>query len=140
MPKQFSIEAVANPQNLKAIRTFFEEAARDNLAQEDINYMEVCLNEICENVIRHGYEEGENETINIKIRFDESSVKITIIDKGKPFNLLEYEPIDTTTLVKEGIKGKLGIRTVKTICDKIYYKRLKGKNQVVLIKKRKKRP
>jgi len=139
MAKQFSITAVAEPQNLKAIRVFFEEAARGNLGQEDIYYMQVCLNEICENIIRHGYEEGKEETINIKLRFDENSVKIIVVDKGKPFNLLEYDPIDTSTLIKKGIKGKLGIRTVKTICDKIYYKRLKGKNQVVLIKKRRKK-
>jgi serine/threonine-protein kinase RsbW len=138
MPKQFSIEAAADPRNLKAIRGFFTEAARGNLAQEDIYSMEVCLNEICENIVRHGYEEGEQETINIKMRFDENSARITIIDRGKPFNILEYEPMDIRTIVRKGIKGKLGIRTIKTICDRIYYKRLKGKNQLVLIKKRKK--
>jgi anti-sigma regulatory factor (Ser/Thr protein kinase) len=136
MEKQFMIETAAEPQNLKVIREFFHETAAGNLAQEDIYYMEVCINEMCENIIRHGYEEHERETIHIKINFDDGYVRVTIVDRGKPFNVLEYEPIAMETLIKKGIKGKLGIRTIKTICDKIYYKRLKGKNQLVLVKKR----
>jgi anti-sigma regulatory factor (Ser/Thr protein kinase) len=139
MPKQFSVKTKAEPRNLKSIRDFFEKAARGNMEQEDVFRMEVCLNEICENIIRYGYEKRKRETINIKARFDKGEVRITVIDKGKPFNLLEYDPIDTGTLVKKGIKGKLGIRIIKTVCDDIHYKRLKGENQTVLIKKWNKR-
>jgi anti-sigma regulatory factor (Ser/Thr protein kinase) len=61
-------------------------------------------------------------------------VEITIIDWGQPFDILKYQPPDKEVLFSGEIKGKLGIRTVKTICDKILYKRLKGKNKTILIK------
>jgi len=140
IPKQCSIEAFAEPQNLKVIRAFFEEAAKCYMDRKDIIHMKVCLNEICENIIRHGYEKGRRETIKIKLQFDKSSARVTVIDRGKPFNLLEYKPMDTDTLMKKGIKGKLGISTIRRVCNKISYKWLKGSNRVVLIKKIGKRP
>jgi len=138
MEKQFCIELAAESKNLMAIRRFFLATAKDIIPADDAGYLEVCLNEVCENIIRHGYEIKEHGKINIKVQFGKKDTRITVIDWGKPFDPLSYETMSNEELVKKGIKGKLGIRTIKKICDKIYYERLKNKNKLVMIRKHRK--
>lgn len=129
------LEVPAQSKNLQIIRNFIVYSLENSFNKNDIYELEVCLNEICENIVKYSYEENQNGYILIKIQIKSNLIKATIVDRGKPFNILEYQPPDKEILLMQGIKGKLGIRTVKTICDKILYKRLKGKNKTVLIKK-----
>jgi len=132
--RRLLLEVPAESKNLQIIRNFIFYSLENSFNKNSIYELEVCLNEICENIIKYSYEENQKGYIFIKIEIKANSVKTTIIDRGKPFNILKYEPPDKEFLFKQEIKGKLGIRTVKTICDKIYYYRLKGKNKTVLIK------
>jgi anti-sigma regulatory factor (Ser/Thr protein kinase) len=138
MHKHFSMDTIADERSLAVIRNFFADALKNLFRHEDVVYLEMCLNEMCENVIKHAYAPDRHGPINIKMKVDDKAVRITVVDRGKPFNMVEYDPIDKETLVAEGIKGKLGIRAMKTMCDKITYKRLKGKNKTVFIRNRKK--
>jgi anti-sigma regulatory factor (Ser/Thr protein kinase) len=132
------MDTIADEKSLAVIRNFFADALKNMFRHDDVVYLEMCLNEMCENVIKHAYAPEKRGPINIKMKVDEKAVRITVIDRGKPFNMLEYDPIDKATLVDQGIKGKLGIRTMKTVCDRIYYQRLKGKNKTVFVRNRKK--
>jgi anti-sigma regulatory factor (Ser/Thr protein kinase) len=131
------MDTIADERSLMVIRNFFADALKNLFRHDDVVYLEMCLNEMCENVIKHAYAPEKHGPINIKMKVDDKAVRITVIDRGKPFNMVDYNPIDKETLVDQGIKGKLGIRTMKTVCDKISYKRLKGKNKTVFIRNRK---
>jgi anti-sigma regulatory factor (Ser/Thr protein kinase) len=137
MYKNFSLETIAEEKSLSAIRSFFTDALKNLFRHDDIVYLEMCLNEMCENVIKHAYAPEKRGPINIKMKVDDKTISITVIDRGKAFSILDYEPMDKEMLVAKGIKGKLGIRAMKTICDNIKYKRLKGKNKTTFIKHRK---
>ncbi|HRU39856.1 MAG TPA: ATP-binding protein, partial [Candidatus Goldiibacteriota bacterium] len=136
MDKIFSLATTADARNVAVIRNFFAEALRNVFGEEDIIYIEMCLNEMCENIIRHAYGEGHSGPISIRMKTSRERVEISVIDRGKPFNVLDFEPPDNRVLVEQGIKGKLGIKMMRKICDKILYKRLKGKNKTVFIRKR----
>ena len=131
------METVAEHRSLAVIRGFFSDALKNLFRHDDVVYLEMCLNEMCENIIKHAYAPEKSGPINIKMKVDDRAVAITVIDRGKPFSILDYDPIDKRELIDKGIKGKLGIRAMKTICDKITYKRLKGKNKTVFIRFRK---
>jgi anti-sigma regulatory factor (Ser/Thr protein kinase) len=137
MNKHFSMDTIADERSLMVIRNFFADALKNLFRHDDVVYLEMCLNEMCENVIKHAYAPEKRGPINIKMKVDDKSVRITVVDRGKPFNMVDYNPIDKETLVDQGIKGKLGIRTMKTVCDKISCKRLKGNNRTVFIRNRK---
>jgi len=136
MKKIFSIEAPAEQGNLHIIRNFYSQSIRSGcpaISDADTAYMELAVNEFCENIIRHGYK-GSQGTINIRLIVYENKINTVITDSAKPYNILEYEPIDKEKLVEKGIKGRLGIRMIKTICDRIKYTRLNNKNKTVLTK------
>ena len=136
MKKIFSIELPAEQDNLFIIRKFYSQSIRSGsaaISDADIAYMELAVNEFCENIMRHGYK-GAQGTINIRLIVYENKINTVITDSAKPYNILEYEPIDKEKLVEKGIKGRLGIRMIKTICDRIKYTRLNNKNKTVLTK------
>ena len=137
MHKNFSMDTIADEKTLMVIRNFFSDALKNLFRHDDVVYLEMCLNEMCENVIKHAYAPERRGPINIKMKVDDKAVRITVVDRGKPFNVAEYRPIDKETLVDQGIKGKLGIRVMKMACDRITYQRLKGKNKTVFIRSRK---
>ena len=138
MEKSFAMDAVAEDRSLRVIRNFFTDALKNLFAHDDVIYLEMCLNEMCENIIKHAYTPENPGPISIRMKVDDNAVKITVIDRGRPFSVLDYDPMDKSILVEKGIKGKLGIRAIKTVCDRIFYKRLKGKNKTVMIRRRKK--
>lgn len=138
MHKHFSLETIADERSLAVIRSFFTDALKNILRHDDVVYLEMCINEMCENIIKYAYAPDKHGPIIIKMKVDDGTVRITVIDRGKPFNMVEYNPIDKEILVDKGIKGKLGIRAMRTMCDKITYKRLKGKNKTTFIRHRKK--
>lgn len=129
-----TLKVGAESKNLQMIRDFIDCSLENNFNKNDIYEFKVCLNEICENIIKYSYDVNHKGYIFIKMQSTLNSIKATIIDGGKSFNIIEYQPPDKEILFKEEIKGKLGIRTIKRICDKILYRRLKGKNKTVLIK------
>ena len=128
----------ADKKYLKVIRGFVANAVDGSMPESEVYFLELGLTEICENIIKYGYVNEEGRIL-IKIVVEDRQVSIIIIDRGKPFNIEGYTPVDKKELVDKGIKGKLGIRTIKTVCDKVFYKRLKKKNKTVLVKYLKKR-
>jgi len=136
MKDKFVLRVAAESNYLKLIRQFFARIIENDFSKDEIYYMEICLNEVCENIVNHGYN-GDSGRIEMRVRNEKTYIMIEILDRAKPFNLLKYKPVEKEKLVEQGIKGKLGIRKVKTICDKVRYQRLKGKNKIVLIKYKK---
>lgn len=136
MYKTFTVEVPAEHEYLRVIRNFLTQCVKTggfNITDGDAAYLEMAINEFCENIVRHGYKDTRG-CIAIKVQVNESKIRTTITDSGEPYNILEYDPIAKEVLVQKGIQGKLGIRMIKTICDKIEYRRLKNKNRTILIK------
>ncbi len=134
MKEKFTLVVPAKEKFLGVVRGFLTAPVEGRLQSADVSYLELCLNEICENIIEHGYKGGGGK-ITIRLVIEIKKVVITVIDRAAPFNIIEYKPPDKKVLLEQGINGKLGIRAIKNICDKIYYKRLKGKNRLTLVKK-----
>lgn len=136
MKKYFSIEVPAEYRYLAIIRNFYSQCLKGSGLvhhDNDVLHLELAINEFCENVIKHGYD-GPGGYIMIKIKVDRDSINTAIFDNGIPHNMLEYKPIDKQTLVEKGIRGKLGIRMIRTVCSDIQYRRLVNRNRTVFIK------
>jgi anti-sigma regulatory factor (Ser/Thr protein kinase) len=134
--KVFILKMLLEEKTLKIARSFAINVIEyAGLRKEETVFIEMALNEVCENIIKHGYENKKGDIV-LKVEVCEKEVSVIIVDWGRSHDLVKYQPIAMKKLLEDGEKGKLGIRLIQTICDSIQYKRLKGKNKTTLIKKR----
>jgi anti-sigma regulatory factor (Ser/Thr protein kinase) len=76
--------------------------------------------ELLANIINHGYDGDTDETIDIDLAVDESSVRMTFTDSARAFNPLEQKHPE---ILNDLSDGGMGILLVKSLTDEQYYKR-----------------
>ena len=98
--------------------------------------MNVCLDELLNNIVSYGFDEGDEaeHNIEIHIRLLDSELVVTIVDDGKPFNPFGNDPPDTALSVEDRPIGGLGVHLVKNFVDKVHYER-HGEDNVVTLHK-----
>lgn len=97
--------------------------------------LELVLEEIVSNIIFYGFEDEREHTIEVDFRKLEHEILIRISDDGIPFDLTAVESFhDQDKTAEEREIGGLGIHFVKTLVDRIEYRRDQNKNILTLHK------
>jgi serine/threonine-protein kinase RsbW len=108
---------------------------RDRAIHGDIEFkIDLALEEVFTNIVRHGYEDSRPHEIVVWINTDRDRVRIRIDDDGRPFNPLLAPAVDVGAALSERRVGGLGIHLVKRLMDQVRYKRRPDGNQLILIK------
>ncbi|MCU0374407.1 MAG: FG-GAP-like repeat-containing protein, partial [Chitinophagaceae bacterium] len=91
---------------------------------------DLILDEILTNIITHGYPQGGEHSIDLKLSIDNSArtVTITVADGGTPFDPTTIAEADTTSDLEERAIGGLGIHFVKQISQTMEYNYSNNKN------------
>ena len=98
--------------------------------------MNLAIEEAVVNVMNYAYPHGITGDIHIEAQANDSRLKFTITDMGKPFDPTAMGEIDTSLPTEERPIGGLGIHLFRQIMDSINYERLQeGKNVLTLRKK-----
>ncbi len=96
--------------------------------------IDVAIDELISNIARYAYKPDVGPvTIQVDVR-DASTVVITFIDNGKPYDPLAKEDPNTTLSAAEREIGGLGIFVVKKTMDDVSYEYKNGQN-ILRIKK-----
>ena len=87
----------------------------------------VIVEELFSNIVRFAYEDQQEHTIELRMKKNESSVEIEIIDDGIPFNPLEYgkDRINDPSMASS---GGMGLTLVQTFANRMSYQRRGDKN------------
>lgn len=96
--------------------------------------MNLCLEEILSNIIRHGYADEPGHNIAVRYsRIDKSNFQIVIEDQAPPFNPLtaEVPPIEDTLEGKR--EGGLGIRLFKNFVGNAKYEATPAGNRLSIL-------
>ncbi|MCE0498678.1 MAG: ATP-binding protein [Methylacidiphilales bacterium] len=110
---------------MNASTNFLEDREVDAQAVYRIN---LALEEMISNVIRHGYDDYESHEIQVSIEVGENEVTAIIEDDGHEFNPLKQEgEANPVSLEKSKIGGR-GIQVIKKLLDHVDYRRENGKN------------
>ena len=114
-----------------------ENAESAGFEQNSTSELLIACEEIVVNIVSYGYEPGKKGEIEIIFRYstEESAVELTICDWGNPFDPLTVPPPDITKPIEEREPGGLGIHFVKSLMDKVSYRRERSSNILTLIKK-----
>ncbi len=91
----------------------------------------VILDEICSNIVKHSGASGFELDIEL---LEDSGVKLTFIDDGKPYDPLTHSDPDTTLPAEDRPIGGLGILMVKKMADSVSYSRSHNRNYFTAVK------
>lgn len=123
-----------DPGQLALLYEFLEQLAYScGISTPQQMEIKLALDEAVTNVIQYAYP-GTTGDIRIDIECDNRKLKITITDKGIPFNPLENKEPDITLPLEERPIGGLGIFLVKQLMADVSYQRSDGYNILTMTK------
>jgi len=132
------ITCPARRDNLGSLLRFITDAcAKAELGEEDAMAVRVSVEELCENVITHGYKGREPGPLSIEFTGSPDRVVVAVEDRGVPFDPAQAPPADTTSDWNERPLGGLGWHLVHRLMDEVRYERIGDDgNRTTLVKRR----
>jgi serine/threonine-protein kinase RsbW len=99
--------------------------------------MLVAMDEVLNNIIRHGSRAGEggSGTIQLDLRIGSQRMELTVTDDGQAFDPTLVAPPRTGRSPGEERLGGVGLLFVQSLTDEIRYSRLNGCNRLILCKR-----
>ena len=88
------------------------------------------LEEILMNIIRHGYDDEDSHEIEVQIELEEDEVALTVIDDGKEFNPLTIPGPDPSKSAMDRLEEGLGLQFVRHMRNAMEYRREGDKNML----------
>jgi serine/threonine-protein kinase RsbW len=96
--------------------------------------MEVSLDEVLANVVRHGLEGRAGAAVDVEMRLDTAAFppvcELLVSDDGPAFDPLVAAEADTSLDVEDRPIGGLGITLVRRLMDAVEYERRGGRNHL----------
>jgi len=116
-------------------QAFVEEFCRENGLGEDLaRRIDIILEELMVNAIRHGGLEGEAEAIEVALGLEGPVLRLVYEDRGRPFDPLAVHPPDFDAPPDRWPIGRLGVQLVRRLLDDARYERTGDHNRLTLTK------
>ncbi|MFI5333834.1 MAG: ATP-binding protein [Chlamydiales bacterium] len=118
-----------------ALRWVRECCAEAGLARKESGDVELAMEEIITNIIRHAYA-GKKGEISLVCNLTKEEVQFIVKDSGVFFNPVQKHPkVDPTVDLDERKEGGLGIFFVEKLMDRVNYERQEPFNILRVSKK-----
>jgi anti-sigma regulatory factor (Ser/Thr protein kinase) len=120
-------------EELRRLNAAIESFARaSDLPAGEQRAIELVLEEVVTNAIRHGYPDGGEHELSVELCMEGDTVEIRLEDDGQPFDPTRAEPADTESSIEDRAIGGLGIHLVKSLVHEMSYARQQGRNVLTL--------
>jgi phosphoserine phosphatase RsbU/P len=121
--------------DLDAIEAVLDRLAeRAGLPLETMAQIRVVCDEVLANVISHGFPDGAEHEIEVRVALAGRRLVLTVSDDGVPFDPLAAPPPDTSLPLERRAIGGLGIHLVRQLVDEVTYGRRGDRNVLTLMK------
>ncbi|MEI6669160.1 MAG: ATP-binding protein [Acidobacteriota bacterium] len=122
--------------NLAGIRTAADalEAfqAEHGLPGGNLWPIHVALDEILSNIVRHGVAGQEDRFVDVTFALMDRSLEVTVVDDGPELNPLALPEPDLVSPLEQRRVGGLGVHLVTHLMERVDYRRLEGRNRLVM--------
>ena len=89
-----------------------------NLSKEDCFRLDLCLQELVQNLLDHTAPSGENSCIELAARFSDREAVLVVSDPGMPFDPRDTPPPPEAETLEELEIGGWGIHLVREFSDR----------------------
>ena len=112
---------------LQVVNVFLEPR---ELQSKLVYAVNLILEEILMNIIRHGYDDEDSHEIEVQIELEEEEVALTVIDDGREFNPLTIPGPDRSKSAMDRLEEGLGLQFVRHMRNAMEYRREGDKNML----------
>lgn len=95
--------------------------AREGLSAAVINRIDVIFEEVVANIVRHGFDAGSAQSIEVLALIDGDAVVLVFDDDGRPFDPTVQPPPAPFTRLAEAQVGGLGVALVQRLARTVAY-------------------
>lgn len=121
---------------LAPLRAAVEELVRGTDApDEEVFEVNVALEEVFCNVVRHGFPEGGEHEIEVSLALADGTLVAVVSDDGVAFDPLGAPAPDLEAPIEERRIGGLGVFLTKSFMDEVSYRREGGRNVLRLARR-----
>ncbi len=138
MKEAVVIELAARRESLRDIAAFVADAcARFGVEGSDCFDLRLAVEEVCANIIEHGYEGREKGALSLCFSDEGDHVVLRVGDRGTPFNPEDALMPDLTLNWEERPIGGVGLHLVRQVVDELHYDTgADGVNTLTMIKRK----
>ncbi len=134
MAVTLSLTRRADIKHLEEMRGIIEDGCKQSGVSEEITYgLKLAVDEVCTNIIMHGYEGLEPGKIKLKFYASRKRIQITVTDSGHTFDPQHAPDPDLDSHWHDRRIGGLGVHFLKHMADEIAYESEPGKNNKLTI-------
>jgi serine/threonine-protein kinase RsbW len=124
MTKLF-LEIESDKSRIKDIEALMLKANKGfGLTEQEYGKMMIAVTEVAMNAIVHGNKENLSKTVKIYVEYDDSQMKIVIMDEGEGFDITRL-PDPTTSENILDVHGR-GVFIARAMVDEFFYQHMNG--------------
>lgn len=132
---QAHLDVPARRESMPRVLAFVDAFCRERGLAADIAFdARLAIDEICTNVIEHGYRDLPPGPIALDIAVHPDRLVIGIADRGRAFDPRSASPPDLLSPIERREVGGLGCHLVRSVMDAIDYRSTDGENFLTLTK------
>jgi anti-sigma regulatory factor (Ser/Thr protein kinase) len=129
-----TVRSAAKIDQLESVLEFVRSCAtRAGLSGRRIIDLELAVEEAMVNICRYAYTGRPGEVEIACLDEPGGGLRIEIVDRGRPFNLLDAQKPAFECDIARRKLGGLGIHLIRNVVDEICYRREGGKNCLTLV-------
>jgi len=103
---------------------------------EEIDILEMAIVEACHNAVLYGTKIKNKSLCELKLIFDNQSIKAIVRSYGKAYEVLEKDSFSIDQDFLQYKNGGLGIPLIKSLMDSVEYSRKSNNmNELIIVKK-----
>lgn len=112
------------------------EAERAGLDERDAHHCQLAVDELCTNIIEHGYRlDDKQRFIDIICQQHPDRFVVQILDDSFPFDPLDHTDPDPQTTLADRRIGGWGVYFIKKMMDEVSYDYIQGRNRLTMVKR-----
>ena len=99
-----------------------------------IDRLELCFNEAVANVLAHGGDPAQQSDLQLRVQLrqenDANELEVTLLDSGLPFDPVGAGVKERPTRLADAEPGGLGLLILKSLSDRLSYRRTNDQNEL----------
>jgi anti-sigma regulatory factor (Ser/Thr protein kinase) len=115
----------------EAVDHFAQQTA---MTDEDLHNVHLILDELVINVIKYAFADALPHTIDVRLSLHGRTLTMVIEDDGREFDPTKAPAPDLDLPIEERPIGGLGIHIVRTLADRVTYRRTGARNILTVVR------